>query len=55
MALFKILKGNSNNLVSYDNAEVVNGKIPFPALSSGKTFESVLYKEFILEIKSNNT
>lgn len=37
MALFKILKGNSNNLVSYDNAEVVNGKIPFPALGSGKT------------------
>ena len=37
MALFKILKGNSNNLVSYDNAEVVNGKIPFPALDSGKT------------------
>lgn len=37
MALFKILKGDSNNLVSYDNAEVVNGKIPFPALGSGKT------------------
>lgn len=37
MALFKILKGDSNNLVSYDNAEVVNGKIPFPALDSGKT------------------
>lgn len=37
MALFKILKGDSNNLVSYDNAEVVNGKIPFPTLGSGKT------------------
>lgn len=37
MALFKILKGDSNNLVSYDNAEVVNGKVPFPALDSGKT------------------
>lgn len=37
MALFKILKGDSNNLVSYDNAEVVNGKVPFPALGSGKT------------------
>lgn len=37
MALFKILKGDSNNLVSYDNAEVINGKIPFPALGSGKT------------------
>ena len=37
MALFKILKGDSNNLVSYDNAEVVNGKIPFPALGSEKT------------------
>lgn len=37
MALFKILKGDSNNLVSYDNAEVINGKVPFPALDSGKT------------------
>ena len=36
MALFKILKGDSDRLVTY-NAEAVNGKIPFPALDSGKT------------------
>ena len=36
MALFKILKGDSDRLVTYD-AEAVNGKIPFPALDSGKT------------------
>lgn len=36
MALFKILKGDSDRLVNY-NAETVNGKIPFPSLDSGKT------------------
>ena len=36
MALFKILKGDSDRLVTYD-AKAVNGKIPFPALDSGKT------------------
>ena len=36
MALFKILKGDSDRLVTYD-AKTVNGKIPFPALDSGKT------------------
>lgn len=36
MALFKILKGDSDRLVTY-NAEAVNGKIPFPSLDSGKT------------------
>lgn len=36
MALFKILKGDSDRLVTY-NTETVNGKIPFPSLDSGKT------------------
>lgn len=36
MALFKILKGDSDRLVTYD-AKTVNGKISFPALDSGKT------------------
>lgn len=36
MALFKILKGDSDRLVTYD-AKAVNGKIPFPTLDSGKT------------------
>jgi hypothetical protein len=36
MALFKILKGDSDRLVTYD-AKAVNGKIPFPSLDSGKT------------------
>lgn len=36
MALFKILKGDSDRLVAY-NAEIVDGKIPFPTLDSGKT------------------
>ena len=36
MALFKILKGDSDRLVTYD-AKTVNGKIPFPSLDSGKT------------------
>lgn len=49
MALFKILKGDSNNLVSYDNAEVVNGKIPFPALGSGKTLFTTVDSTPIIE------
>ena len=36
MALFKILKGDSDRLVTY-STEAVNGKIPFPALDTGKT------------------